>query len=455
MFKEYNQNQTQLLPRNLEESIEKDHIARLISQVIDEMDTSFIESAYSNIGQRAYHPKALLKVLVYGYTIGVRSSRKLDDKLKEDVVFMWLSGRQSPDFRTIADFRKNKLVDVKKVFPEVLKLCQELGMVRIGKVSIDGTKFRADASGNRMRYRKVLFKNKVSLENQADDILKEADDIDREEEKLLGDKTEHQTGVSAKEIENKLKKTKKRKETLGRKKDKLEARKDDINAKLRKMRKDRNSMGITDKDAAMMLMKEGYIAPGYNARIAAEHQVILAYGLFSDRNDQKLLKPMVNEIKTNTGKDPEVIPADAGYGNKTNYRFLKNRKIAAFIPYNNFNKEMAERRKGIYQLPKNINVELERYKARQRMRLLSPEGKKMMERRREDVEPTIGDIKRNMNFRAFGLRGKPKCLIELGLVSIGHNLKKMKSWVKKSIEREDGREKTIVLETTLGYLYSK
>jgi len=455
MFKEYNQNQIQLLPRSLEESIEKDHIARLISQVIDEMDASFIENTYSNIGQRAYCPKMLLKVLVYGYTIGVRSSRKLDDKLKEDIVFMWLSGRQTPDFRTIADFRKDRLIDVKKVFLEVLNLCQELGMVRIGKVSVDGTKFRADASGNKTRYRKVLFKNKASLENQVDDILKEADDIDREEEKLLGNKTEHQTGIDMKEMEKKLKKMKKRKETLERRKDKLEARKDDINGKLRKMRKDRNSMSITDKDATMMLMKEGYIDSGYNAQFATEHQVILAYGLFSDRNDQKLLKPMVEEIKSNAGKDPEIIPADAGYGNRTNYRFLKNRKIIAFIPYNNFNKEMAERRKGIYRLPKNINIELERYKARQRMRLLSPEGKKMMERRRQDVEPTIGDIKRNMNFRTFGLRGKPKCLVELGLVSIGHNLKKVKSWIKKMVEYQDGREKTIALGTALGYLPSK
>lgn len=454
MFKEYNQNQIQLLPRSLEESIEKDHIARLINQVIDEMDLSFIENTYSDIGQNAYHPKTLLKVLVYGYTIGVRSSRKLDYKLKEDIVFMWLSGRQTPDFRTIADFRKDKLVDVKRVFLKVLNLCGELGMIRIGKVSIDGTKFRADASGNKMRYRKVLSRNKASLENQVDDILKEVDDIDREEERLLGDKTEHQTGISIKEIKKKLKKMKKRKETLERNEKKLEAKKSDIGAKLRKMRKDRNSMGITDKDATMMLMKEGHIAPGYNAQIATEHQVILAYGLFSDRNDQKLLKPMINEVRSNVGKDPEIIPADAGYGNRTNYRFLKNRKITAFIPYNNFNKEMTERRKGIYQLPKNINIELERYKARQRMRLLSPEGKKMMERRRQDVEPVFGDIKRNMNFRTFNLRGKPKCLIELGLISIGHNLKKVKSQIKKSIEREDEIEKTMVLGSTLGYFPS-
>lgn len=451
MFKEYSQNQIQLLPPDLEESIKKDHIARLISQVIDEMDLSFIKNTYAEIGQHAYHPAMLLKVLVYGYVIGIRSSRKLEDRLNEDVVFMWISGRQTPNFRTIADFRKDKLADVKEVFLNILSLCRELGMVRIGKVSIDGTKMRADASGGRMRYRKTLNRNRESLEKQVNDVLTEAEQIDKEEE-LLGDKTEHETGIDRKTLVKKLQQMKKRKETLKRRKEKLEAKKSAINRKLRLMRKDRNSMGIADKDATLMLMKEGYIAPGYNIQMATEHQVILAYGLFSDRNDQKLLKPLVNEIKANTGLDPEIIPADAGYGNKMNYRFLKSRKIAAFIPYNNFNKEMAERRKGVYELPKNIDAELERYKALQRSRLLSPEGEALMKRRRQDAEPVFGDIKRNMNFRTFHLRGKPKCLIELGLLSIGHNLKKVKSWVKKLADWQDGQEKGMILGTTLGYL---
>jgi len=210
-------------------------------------------------------------------------------------------------------------------------------------------------------------------------------------------------------------------------------------------------MSLTDKDATMMLMKENYIAPGYNAQFATEHQVILAYNATSDRNDQKQLKPMVKEIEGNTGKKPKIIPADAGYGTKSNYRYLKNEQIAAFIPYNNFNKEMTERRKAVYELPKKVDKELERYKFRQRLRLLSPEGKKMMERRREDVEPVIGDIKRNMNFRTFHLRGKPKCLIELGLVCLGHNLKKIKNQLKKLAEWDDGNRKGQELGAVLGY----
>ena len=109
MFKEYNQNQLQLLSPNLSDMIVKDHIARLISHAVDQMDIASIEKRYSMNGQRAYHPSMLLKVLIYGYASGIRSSRKLADKLNEDIAFMWLAGRQTPDFRTIADFRKDKL----------------------------------------------------------------------------------------------------------------------------------------------------------------------------------------------------------------------------------------------------------------------------------------------------------------------------------------------------------
>ena len=448
-FKHYNQNQIQLLPPDLSDMIEPDHIARLINQVIDEMDLSFIENTYSLNGQHAYHPKMLFKILVYGYTIGLRSSRKLADRLKEDVAFMWLSGRQAPDFRTIADFRKDKLGDVKKAFTEVLSLCSELGMIRVGKVFIDGTKIRASANGNKMQYRKTLNKRKNRIKEQVDDILAEAEDIDREEEKLYGNNTEHRTGIDINEVQKKLNKMKKRKETLKRNKKKLEAKKSDINSKLLKMRKDRNSYSSTDKDATMMLMKENYIAPGYNVQFASERQVILAYGVYPNRNDQNLLKPMVEQTKENTKKKPKILPADAGYGTKMNYRYLKNQGIAAFIPYNNFNKEMAERNKGIYEPTKD--KELAKYKFRQKLRLLSPEGKELMKQRREDIEPTIGDIKRNMNFRTFHLRGQPKCLTEIGLVSIGHNLKKIKTWVKKLAEWNDGRQKGIELGIVLGY----
>jgi len=317
MFKDYQQNQGQLLPKSLSDSISTDHTARLINQVIDEMDLSFILNTYSAIGQKAYNPKMLFKVLVYAYTMGIRSSRKIADRLNEDVVFMWLSGRSAPDFRTIADFRKDKLIDVKKAFVEVLGLCRQLGMVRIGKVAIDGTKFRSDSNGNKMQYRKTLNKRKESIEQQVDGIFREADEVDREEEKLYGDSTEHRIkGLDMGKVARELAKLKKRKASLEKKKGKLEAKKDDINSKLRRMRKDRNTMSSTDKDATLMMMKEGHIASGYNAQFATEHQVILGYGLTSDRNDFKQLNPMVKEEEAKTGKKPETVIEEAGKGGK-------------------------------------------------------------------------------------------------------------------------------------------
>ena len=450
MFKDYQQNQGQLLPKSLSDSISPDHTARLINQVIDEMDLSFILNQYSPLGQKAYHPKMLFKVLVYAYTIGIRSSRKIADRLNEDVVFMWLSGRSTPDFRTIADFRKDKLADVKKAFVEVLGLCRQLGMVRIGKVAIDGTKFRSDSNGNKMQYRKTLNKRKESIEEQVDGIFREADEVDRQEEKLYGDSTEHRIkGLDLNRVARELAKLKKRKASLEKKKEKLKAKKDEINSKLRRMRKDRNTMSSTDKDATLMMMKESQIASAYNAQFATEHQVILGYGLTSDRNDFKQLKPAVKEVAANTGKKPETVTADAGYGRKMNYRYLKSERITAFIPYGQFNKEMAERRKSIYA--NNPDRELARYKFTQGVRLLSEEGKKMMKRRREDVEPVIGDIKRNMNFRTFNLRGKPKCLVELGLISLGHNLKKIKSYLKKATKWDKGNQTIEKLGAGLGY----
>src|SRR3989338_3725924 len=326
---------------------------------------------------------------------------------------------------------KDKLSDVKKAFVEGLGLCRQLGMIRIGKVAIDGTKFRSDLNGNKTQYRKTLNKRKESIEEQVDGIFREADEVDRQEEKLYGDSTEHRIkGLDLNRVARELAKLKKRKASLEKKKEKLKAKKDEINSKLRRMRKDRNTMSSTDKDATLMMMKEGQIASAYNAQFATEHQVILGYGLTSDRNDFKQLKPAVKEVAANTGKKPETVTADAGYGRKMNYRYLKSERITAFIPYGQFNKEMAERRKGIYA--NNQDRELARYKFTQCVRLNSETGKEMMKRRREDVEPVIGDIKRNMNFRTFNLRGKPKCLIELGLISLGHNLKKMKSYLKKS-----------------------
>lgn len=457
-FKPYNQGQLQLLPQDLESKIAVDHLAKLISKVVDDMDVSFIEQTYSSDGQHAYAPKMLLKVLTYAYSLGLHGSRRIADRLNEDIVFMWLSGRQTPDFRTISDFRKDKLGDFKKIFEQILNTCFAMGMIRVGKVSIDGTKILANASKNKTVYRINLKKRRELIHQKVEEIMKEVERTDEEEEKLYGNATPHRTGIDLddpkvlKKINSAMKKFNQQRKNLEKKKDILMVKESEINRKERLMRKDRNSFSPTDKDSTAMMMKEGYIAPGYNIQLATEHQIILAYGISSNRNDQKLLKPMIEEIKSRTRIKPETAITDAGYGSKSNYRYLKHERIQGYVPYNTYEQDRILRNKGLYQYPKNLDVELERYKFTQRLRLQSDEGKQMMTRRREDVEPVFGNIKRNMGFRRFNLRGKNECEVELGLISLAHNLKKIKNYIKKAIERGDGRKQTIELGAVLGYL---
>lgn len=453
MFKPYSQSQSQLLPQSLDESIASDHLSRLISQSIDQMDISSIEKLYSDEGQHAYHPRMLLKVLIYGYASGIRSSRKLADRLHEDIVFMWLTGRQTPDFRTIADFRKDKLADFKSLFEQVLSTCMAIGLIRVGTISLDGSKILASASKNKMQYRKQLLKRKINLKEKIDQILKEADNLDAEEDRLYGSNTINRTGVviTKEKVASAIKRIQKRKQTLKKHQAIAKAQLSSIRHKQQTMRKDRNSYSSTDPNATLMLMKENYIAPGYNIQLATEHQVILGYGVFSDRNDQKLLKPMVEEVRARTKRKPEAVLADAGYGRKMNYRYLKNQKIAAYIPNQNYEQDTILRNQGLYHI-QSPDAELEKYKARMRIRLQSEYGQAMLKRRRQDVEPTFGDIKRNMEFRRFNLRGRLKCELELGIVSMAHNLKKMKSWIRKLAEWDDGRTKIQELGKTLDYL---
>lgn len=453
MFKPYAQSQSQLLPQSLEESITPDHLARLINQSIDQMDIFSIEKLYSENGQHAYHPRMLLKVLIYGYASGIRSSRKLADKLHEDIVFMWLAGRQAPDFRTIADFRKDKLADFKTLFEQVLATSMDIGLIRVGTISLDGSKILASASKNKMQYRKQLLKRRINLKEKIDQILKEADDLDAEEDKLYGSNTINRTGIviTKEKVAAAIKKIQKKKQTLKKHEAVAKAQISSIKHKEQTMRKDRNSYSSTDPDATLMMMKENYIAPGYNIQLATEHQVILGYGVFSDRNDQKLLKPMLEEVEARTKRKPESVLADAGYGRKMNYRYLKNQKIVAYIPNQSYEQDTVLRNQGLYHI-QNPDVELETYKARMRIRLQSEYGQQMLKRRRQDVEPTFGNLKRNMEFRRFNLRGRLKCELELGLVSMAHNLKKMKSWIKKATQWDDGRTKIQELGRILGYL---
>jgi hypothetical protein len=205
---------------------------------------------------------------------------------REDLVFMWLAGMQEPDFRTISDFRKDRIKDIKQLFNQVLGICYELGMVQCGKISIDGTKIEANSSRNKIVFRKKLEKSKANYERKIDEILQEAEDIDAEEDRIYGDKDGYslEREYTAEEIREAMKRARE-KAKLERHKEKELEKLALVNKQLERMGEDRNSFGNTDKDATLMLMKNDSLGVGYNVQMATENQVIVGFGVFQDRAD--------------------------------------------------------------------------------------------------------------------------------------------------------------------------
>ena len=429
-YKEYHQNQIMLMPPSLEEKVPEGHLARYISGVVDELEIKEIDEGYSEVGCRAYHPRMLIKLLLYGYSVGIRSSRRIQKETQEDLVFMWLAGLQEPDFRTISDFRKERIKDIKKLFVQVLETCHELGMIRCGKISIDGTKIEANSGKNKLTYRKKLEKSKARYEGVIDEILREAERVDEEEDRLYGSKDGHtlERRFTPEEIRKALKKVSREKEKLVRKEEKARDKIAVVDEKLSRLGKDRNSYGNTDRDATLMLMKDGSLGVGYNIQMATENQIIVGFGVYQRPNDNHLLRPMIEEVEQNLGTKPEAIVTDKGYCSQSNYEYVNSRGIKAAVPPQTYDHDVAARRKGKYKRSKNEVYE--DIKVKMLDFLETEEGKWLLDKRKHDIEPTFGDIKYNMGFRKFLLRFKPKVTTEVGLVAIAHNIKKIKSWLE-------------------------
>jgi len=475
MFKEYIQNQILLLPPDISQLIPPDHLARVINEVIDIIDIAPITSGYSALGQNAYHPRMLLKVLFYGYATGVRSSRKIAQKLEEDVVYMWLAGMQKPDFRTLALFRQQRINQIKSLFIEIVNLCVEMGITKIGRVYIDGTKIEANASGNRMVYLKSLERRSRLIEGKIQEILNEVRAQDEQEDKKYrGHKGDNLPKLLRKQ-ENRLNKLREAAERIKEQKELLNQR---------------TNYSTTDNGANLMKMKRGYIYPAYNAQLAVNNQVIVEYETVNKCNDQEQLKPQIERIKKDYDIRPEAVIGDCGYGVEKNYAYLEKEKINGIIPYPALEKEKSRayqnnpcsRDKFIFDnktkrlrcpqgyLMKPDKVERnpktgryikifrgtkcaacrlqaqctaagyrnyeyrpwwEKMKKKIKYKLSLDWIKEIYNQRKIEVETVIGNIKHNLKFNKFLLRGIKKVNIETGLICIAHNLIKIFTYRQK------------------------
>ena len=292
-FKPYQQNQGTLLPQSIDELIPEDHIVRRIDNIIESLELSSLYNSYSEEGQPAYHPKMLIKILIYGYSIGVSSSRKLAERINSDVTFMFLSGMQRPDFRTISDFRLNKRKFIESCFEQVLMICKELGLFSLGHISIDGSKIKANASKKKTKNQEELARD----ENEVKKILDQAEEIDEQEDEKYG---KEKSGYAMPE---ELKTRNKLIEKIKQAKEKL---KEQTNQK---------NINLTDSDARFMKMGNGGIDICYNSQLVvdSDNQIITAYDVTKETNDNYLFAQMYEKAADNTNQIPKEVSADAGY----------------------------------------------------------------------------------------------------------------------------------------------
>lgn len=349
-FKELTSGQAVLFPQSLDERIPSNHPVRIVNQVVDRVNIDNLLSTYKGGGTSSFHPRMMLKVLFYSYFNNTYSCRKIAAALEENIHFMWLSGNNTPDFRTINEFRSNRLKDqIQQLFVEVVKLMNELGFVSLDTQFIDGTKLESVAGRYTFVWRKSVEKNKEKLEQKI--------------RVVLGQISQHIDKDQADSIETELPQTID-KQTLDQKIDEINQRLSDTDKegkkKVKELEKhrsklgeyehhlnqlgDRNSYSKTDPDATFLRMKEdhmgnGQLKPGYNLQISCEKQIVTFYSIHQLAYDTGTLKPHLEKFKSAYDMQSEIVVADAGYGSEENYTYLEKEHIEAYVKYNQFYQE--------------------------------------------------------------------------------------------------------------------
>ncbi|MCK4826957.1 IS1182 family transposase [bacterium] len=509
-FKPYEQHQLMLLPPSLEDLIPKNHQVRVINNIIDKMNIDSLLSTYKGGGTSSYHPRMMLKVLIYAYSQQIYSSRNIGKALRENIHFMWLTGQNQPDFRTINRFRSSHIRgSIEQIFSTVVSLLVESGFIDLKNYFVDGTKVEANANKFSYVWKKSTKRYKEGLQQKVKELFQEIDKINAEEDSHYGDKDLPEMGEDSEidsraiserlaEMENQLSKKPENKiikQAVKKIKDNYLPRQQKYERQ-EEILQGRNSYSKTDEDATFMRMKDdhlqnGQLKAGYNIQMGTENQFIVGYSVHQNPGDTGLLIPHLEKVKNQLGSLPENIIADSGYGSEENYEYLENQDVTGYVKYNLFHREQKrsfaqeifrvenlsyDKTTDTYSCPggkklsyretvnyvtdngyetsrdryecedctgcelrvqcfkgKNNRVitvshRLNALRKRARDLLLSSKGKEYRSRRPIEVESVFGQLKHNMQFRRFALRGIEKVNIEYGLLSIAHNLKK---WVRK------------------------
>ena len=430
-YRSYCPDQLLLLPPSLQDWLPENHLVYFVSDVVDQLDLTPIESYYEkdDRGQPPYHPRMMTKILVYAYCVGIFSSRKIEKRLVEDVAFRVLAAGNQPDFRTISDFRKIHLEALQGFFEQVLKLALAAGAIKLGRVALDGSKVKANASKHKAKSYKRMKEEERDLRAEVRQLLQQARAADEEEDARYGkNKSGDELPEELSRRETRLQKIREAKRVLQQRAqeeaeqaNKSKEKESKAAAEKKVVPEDKAQYNFTDPESRIMKGADGFVQ-AYNAQIVVEEgcQLIVAQAVTQEVNDKKQTIPMVEAIEAQAGQIPTQLLADSGYCSDENLKALEDKPIEVYIATAREKHGKADSPAKRGPLPQGATrVD------KMRRKLQTKAGAEVYAARKCIVEPVFGQIKQARGFRQFILRGIKKVRGEWALVCATHNILKM------------------------------
>jgi transposase len=394
-FLPYDPEQAYLLPPSVKDVLGKDHLCFFVHQVVEKLDLRAFEQEYGEEGRLAYAPELMVKVWLYAYALQVTSSRRLEQRVREDLAFRYLAGGAAPDHWTLNAFRTRHRRALNDLFLQVVEVARGLGMARLGHVAIDSTRVRANAARRRLETEPELRQRLARTRREIRRWQQQCDATDPDEEP--GTQVEASYGE---QLQEQLQETQQRLQKLR----KLGAR----------------QLSVTDPDSRFLHEMGGGFTLGYTVDLAvSDDHLIVAQRATQAVSDSASLVPMVEQVERTCGARPAQVSADSGFFSVQNLKELEQRGIEGYVPDAHLTGELRQRR-GPLKMAGDSAAH-----CRMRARLRSPAGQARYRRRQALVEPVIGILKEQRGMRRFRLRGLPKVGVEVALACTAFNLTRM------------------------------
>ena len=454
--KSYSNNDRLFFLLNPNEDIAENDPVRVVDAVVESLDLREFKKLYRERGRCPYHPKMMLKIILYAHMNNVYSCRKIERQVQRDIHYIWLAAQERPDFVTINRFRNRVKKEINNIFTQVVLLLAERGFITLDVEYIDGTKIESKANKYTFVWRKTVEKNRAKLQEKIRVLLQQIDEVIAQDKAAEAERVEFTTDTlntfigelkdalaskpepADKEQKKQHREKKKQLKELEKHRDKL----NEYDSRLEQMG-ERNSMSKTDHDATFMRMKEdamnnGQTKPGYNLQVSAENQFITDFALFPNPTDTLTLIPFFNSFLDRYGHLPSVAVADSGYGSEENYRFMDEAGMEAYVKYNRFHIEQRPRYR-----PNPFHHDNFHYNADEDY-YVCPMGQHMRRIGTAHSKTASGYRSENARYRAQNCKGCPlRCLCykakgDRRIIEVNHRLKEHKRKARELLTSEEG-----------------